>query len=114
MSDEPITVDALKGFIAPVHVRMILTYLERREEERPEYAQAHPIQKICCANMYQNTLIVNAKDLPDGARAIKEAPFPIGGIPLAENREMKDDVIAFVRGGRIVARIFNLAKPPGL
>lgn len=114
MSDEPITLDALKGFVQPIHVRMIFKELTHRMQDLPEYAQAHPIQKICCANMYQNILIVNAKDLPDGARAIKEAPFTICGIPFAENREMKDDVIEFVRGGRVVAKIFNLAKPPGL
>ena len=110
MSDEPITVDALKGFVSPVHVRMIFKELTHRMQDLPEYAQAHPIQAICWTNCYQIVQIIDGPEQP----ADKPFPLTIGGIPFQQNREMKDDVIEFVRGGRIVAQIFNLAKPPGL
>ena len=111
MNDEPITIDALKGFVQPVHVRMIFKELDRREQPRPETAQCHPIQALCWANCYQTVQIIDGPEQP------VDRVFPsltVGGIPLNQNRAMKDDVVEFVRGGRIVAKIFNLAKPPGL
>ena len=117
MSYEVITVDALKGCIAPVHVRILLHEMGRRELPNPEWAQAHPIQRLVLTDVYQSISIIEAKELSEEARAdikAKRYPMTIGGIPLRENSSMPDDVIEFYQGTDLVGRIFNLAKPPGL
>ena len=58
-------------------------------------------------------------DLVDGKPALegkplREYPTTLGGIPLKFEKTMPDDVIEFYCGNQFVAKIFNLAKPPGL
>ena len=114
MSYKVITVDALKGDIAPVHLRMLLHELGRREWPRPEWARAHPFQKIALYNSYVDVQIIDGKDLPKGIDFKGQVPMTFGGIPLKVDSDMRDDVIKFYQGTELVGRIFNLAKPPGL
>lgn len=114
MSYEVITVDALKGFIAPVHLRMLLHELGRREWPKPEWARAHPIQGISINNSYTDVEIIDPKDFPKGIDFKGQVPMTFGGIPLRIDPTVPDDVIEFYQGTELVGRIFNLAKPPGL
>ena len=90
-------------------VRQIFHDVDRRFFGRPEWAQAHPIQRICWANAYQTIEIVQGvpADMP-------KHEMTIGGIPLKIDDKMPADVIEFYRGTELVARIQSLAKPPGL
>jgi hypothetical protein len=113
VSFEPITLDAMQGFIAPIHVRKILTELTRQLQDRPDRAQCHPIQRICVQNTATSVGPVDGKLALEG-KPLREYPMTLGGIPLKSEKTMPDDVIEFYCGNQFVAKIFNLAKPPGL
>ena len=109
MSREPIKLDANSMAINARMVRQIFHDVDRRFFGWPEWAQAHPIQRICWANAYQTIEIVQG--VP--ADMLKHE-MTIGGIPLKIDDKMPADVIEFYRGTQLVARSSTSQNPRAL
>jgi hypothetical protein len=113
MSDDPFVLNALGQHVTARMVRTLYQEVQHRHFAIPEWAQAHPVQKVCVVNTTIAAPLVDttknyAHDLAVGF------PMTIGGISLKIDDKMPDDVIEFYRGSRLVGKIINLGKPPGL
>jgi hypothetical protein len=117
VKDEPITLDAMQGFIAPILVRKLLVEFTCRVLPFPEWAKGHPVQQVFWLEKAKSTTVdAGFEDVPTPTteELLKSRMMTIGGIPFRRDHEMPNDVIEFYRGKQLVGKIFNLAKPPGL
>ena len=93
MPHAPLDIDATAAFISPTMIRMLLHEFTKREWLRPEWAQAHPIQRICIQNNYTTVEIHESQEVTP--HLLREHGLTLGGIPVKIDPTMRDNVIEF-------------------